>query len=782
MGCRHWRYISSFHGPWLQLPPEILETIANANYNTPRPRPIDPAVFFDLVKIRRLVDEATNLAVRAASGVATIGQRGLTGAAHHAAALGLGFGQRPPPQTKLSPERRHRMREQATQKLVEAYRLDEIACSVATMQSASALEDVASLVLQRNPQDADAKYVHFFHEKIPSRQLVECTSLAPLDEIVAAKPSDPAPLRTRAMVRVFKGDYQGAVDDLTEALKLDRLSRLTHKGSRLETQLVLRQQPPPTNRRQPDVILKEEDQPSSLEMQLLFQRAGVYLGIACCHVAAALSVDSGAKKAHANGCATQAVETQPEPSPEEKEAQRRMVEARKLVRLNAKRALRDYMAFLAHFEYSPDLPIEVAEDFTRKVNSAVNGARAPRSQSYPSGPRSPLAGDSEAERTPHRIYALSELFASSPPSGLPPYPSTEPLPPTRALPPAAGPLQTTTETLTCHPLLTDGLHALLLCHCLIQTSPKELLRHAYMAARLARLADGYPVFQSSRCPARSDWIDVLRASGNWIQLPEAWEELCAPAPLALFESAGNGATPVPLLPAPRPTKALPAPGHDSAPATPDPPTAAPAEPDKESKALVRPQLALETPGDDRTAEEPFLCLAIRARQLRAERDYRLDSAVNALDAKLLRQALTGPSNDTTPPNPAGATPTTAPQAIKAEPAPLPSATTVSSNKTPAKFPSRAPAAAAATRRRATQAPIADEGREYPPASDRASIIARWVCEAPPPSAGDGSGGEGVRKRRKKPVKKTVGGLAGLGGKPDGGVGEGDGDGGDVSPD
>ena len=72
---RHWRYISSFHGPWLQLPPEILETLANTNYNTPRPHPIDPAVFFDLAKIRRLVDEATNLAVRAASGNAASTQK-----------------------------------------------------------------------------------------------------------------------------------------------------------------------------------------------------------------------------------------------------------------------------------------------------------------------------------------------------------------------------------------------------------------------------------------------------------------------------------------------------------------------------------------------------------------------------------------------------------------------------------------------------------------------------------------------------------------------------------
>ncbi|KAK4034360.1 hypothetical protein C8A01DRAFT_49252 [Parachaetomium inaequale] len=717
--CRnkHWRYISSFHGPWLQLPPEILETIANANYNTPRPRPIDPAVFFDLVKIRRLVDEATNLAVRAASGVASIGQRGLTGASHHAAALGFGFGLRQPPQTKLSPERKHRMREQATQKLMEAYRLDEIACSVATMQSASSLEEVASLVLQRNPQDPDAKYVHFFHEKIPSRQLAECTSLTPLNEINTAKPSDPEPLRTRAMVRVFKGDYPGAVDDLTEALKLHRLYRPAHASPRLPQENQLSESGPRgPPRRQEDVILKEEDQPSSLEMQLLFQRAGVYLAIACRHVAGALPTDS-ATNSHSNGTQTGDAEQQPQPelSPAEKEAQRRMAEARKLVRHNAKRALRDYTAYLSHFEYSPDLPIEIAEDFTRKVNSAVNGGRAPRSHSYPPGPRSLRTSEGEATIAPHRIYALSDLFTSSPPAGLPPYPSTEMVPVTRAAP-SPSPVQTTTETLTCHPLLTDALHALLLCHSLIQTSAKELLRHANMVARLARLADGYPVFQSSRCPARADWIEVLRAGGNWIQLAGSWEDLCAPAPLPLFQSTGNGATPVPVsLPPPRQPETLPAPGSD----TPESPTT-PVATDKQRKDRIHQQAVFDALSDDRVTDESTLRLAIRGRQLRAEHDYRLDNAVAALDAKLV----------STPPGGPGAVPTNGSR-------PRPRATPPSSASASAIFD--------------------DGGRDYCLIStERASAIARWVAEASPLSSSSTEPGDaGLRKRRKKPVRKLA---------------------------
>ncbi|KAL2200268.1 hypothetical protein P885DRAFT_28698 [Corynascus similis CBS 632.67] len=745
--CRnkHWRYISSFHGPWLQLPPEILETIANANYNTPRPHPIDPAVFFDLVKIRRLVDEATNLAVRAASGVASIGQRSLHGGSHHADILGFGFGSRPPPQTKLSAERKHRMREQATQRLMEAYWLDEIASSVATMQSASSLEEVASLVLQRNPHDADAKYVHFFHEKIPSRQLAECTSLSPINDIVAARPSNPAPLRTRAMVRVFKGDYQGAVDDLTAALKLHRLYRPAHASLKPFQKSRSSERPvSKAGRRQEDVILRTEDQPSSLEMQLLFQRAGVYLAIACRYVAIALPADSTSVTGCLNGGIKPGVtERQPEGewSAAEMEARMRMAEARKLVRLNAKRALRDYTAYLSFFEYSPDLPIEIADDFARKVNCAVNGARAPRSQSHTLAPRSPLVGEGEPTMTPHRVYALSDLFTSSPPACLPPYPSTEISPTTSELL-SSEPVRTTTEMLTCHPLLTDALHALLLCHSLIQTSAKELLRHANMVARLARLADGYPVFQSSKCPARADWVEVLRAAGNWIQLMRSWEDLCAPAPLPLFQSPGNGATPGPLsVPPPRQSKATPGGREDAATIAMNSHSSPVAAVDKQHKDRIHQQAIFDALGDDRVTDESTLRLAIRARQLRAEHDSRHDNAIAALDVKL--------AHDELPAGVAGSAPAANNLAVATAPI-------ITKNIT--------------ARRGAgpPKSPVNEGGRDYYPiSSERASAIAKWVTLAPPLSSrssnsrssstglGAGEGEEGLRKRRKKPVKKVV---------------------------
>ncbi|KAK4130678.1 hypothetical protein BT67DRAFT_436889 [Trichocladium antarcticum] len=789
--CRnkHWPYISSFHGPWLKLAPEVLATIADVNYSTPRPHPINPAIFSDLIKIRRLVDEATDLAVRAASDVTSIGQRSLPfGVSHHAAALGLGDGLRPPPQARLSPERRHRMRVQATQKLVTAYRLDEIACSVAVMQSASSLEEVAALVLQRNPHDADAKYVQFLHEKIPSRELADYTSLEPLDKIVAATPGEPEPLKTRALIRAVKGDHQGAVDDLTHGLRLHRLYRPAHarpgppsqeSGGQLQQQ--------GSSRRQDDIISKPDDQPSSLEMQLLIQRAAVYLGIACGHIAAAIphpaptprgsvagsaASESLAVNGDLNGTAegemVAAQLPEPELSPAEIEARQKVVEATKLVRHNAKRALRDYTAFLSHFEYSPNLPIEAAEDFTRKVNLAVYGGRTARFQNYLPAARSPVVGVEDGADVPHRVFALSELFTSSPPAGLPPYPNTElaSIRPEQALSP--GVMQMTTESVTCHPVLVDALHALLLCHCLIQTSPKELLRHAYMVARLARRVDGHPVLESSRCPARVDWIEVLRMGGNWIQLDSSWDDLCVPPPVLASQSRGG----------------------DSATTSPFPPTAlarlepgtAAAAAEKRRKLRIQRQIICDTLGDERITDDASLRQAIRARQLRAKNDKLLGDAVAHTFREFEPPTPTPPATTTDEAGPIptnNSTPSPAvPAAATTETAPSPTSTSASASLTTnGNSTNNTPTTALPTGPTGPSSPddTKDGGAEAAAAAaggwsfstERATAIARWVLEAPPPSsssaaasgtgtgAANGGNGGNLAGRRRKKKKNTA---------------------------
>ena len=662
----------------------MLESLAYSNYESPRPRPIDPAVFFDLVKIRRLVEEATDLAVRAANGTTSSSLNSLLSAGNgtlgggSAVALGLGLGSGGP-NAKLSRERKHRMRENATQKLSRAYHLDEIAASVATMQGASSLEEVAKLVLQRNPNDSDAKYVHFFHEKIPSRMLAEWTSLQPLDEVIHDQPTEGAPLRTRAVTRIFKEDYAGAAHDLGEALAVCRYTLAQHKAGR--GQLELANALGGSERRNGggqdgryDTRIDEVDHPIGLEAQLLFHRAGVYLTLACESVDASLD----GLTAEQEGRESQ----QPSKyTPAQIQKQKRSSEARKAVKTNAKKALRDYLGFLSHFDYTPGLSSEIGADFFRKANTAAGGST--KTEGAISASRyletcnnsSPNAGHLSDTLVAHvgqnshhkgrasgcdeypslpapQVHSVSTLFSASPPGDLPLYPVTS-----RALVPRKPASQQKNrdqfaqhffeqheqhEAVTYHPLLTDALHSLLLCHSLIQTSSKEHLRHSHMVARLARLCDGYPIFLAARSPSRADWIEVIRRANNWIGLQQSWETLCAPAPL---------------------------PGQSG-------PSTKKEETDEQAKERRRQEAIIEALADERVHDEASFQAAVAARERRAEEQQR----------EKLGQNGTGP-------------------------------------------------------KRWAQ----EDGKEYPISTERAEAISRWVRQAPLTVAGAGKTKRGHKK-------------------------------------
>ncbi|TFK18699.1 hypothetical protein FA15DRAFT_675081 [Coprinopsis marcescibilis] len=296
---KHWRYISSYHGPWLQLPLELLESLLVLNadpttlqaesrmaqllpplinshiqttksrdkssgfsrlgeissltgfpYSTipqlsppplptpksgkPTPPPIDPGVFRSVTKIRELIDEAAELSVRASSGLSAaelssmrIGS--VNGSAWAAAqSLGLnslGMNNGGGRNVAMSAMRIHRLRALAVQKLAEAYKTDEIASSVMVMQGGSVFDDLAERVLKVDPLDADARYVHFFHEKIPSRQLAESTTPQVLDELIAQHPQRLQYYRTRGTVHCFREDFALATKDFTHALKEARAVR-----------------------------------------------------------------------------------------------------------------------------------------------------------------------------------------------------------------------------------------------------------------------------------------------------------------------------------------------------------------------------------------------------------------------------------------------------------------------------------------------------------------------------------------------------------------------------
>lgn len=108
----------------------------------PAPRLVDPAVFYDVVKIRKAVDEAAQDSVRASTGISNAGSSNRN---YDFFGTGGGTG------SQLSKERIFKIRQKAVKLLSKAFTLDEVAASVATMQATSTVEDVASHVLKREP-------------------------------------------------------------------------------------------------------------------------------------------------------------------------------------------------------------------------------------------------------------------------------------------------------------------------------------------------------------------------------------------------------------------------------------------------------------------------------------------------------------------------------------------------------------------------------------------------------------------------------------------------------
>jgi hypothetical protein len=117
------------------------------------PPPIDPGVFRCVAGIRRLIDEAADLAVRASSGLSAAALGAMRGGG------GGGSGTMGSPlfgdstnnggrNVAMSATRIHRLRLMAIQKLSAAYKYDEVASSVMVMQGGSVFDDLAERVLK----------------------------------------------------------------------------------------------------------------------------------------------------------------------------------------------------------------------------------------------------------------------------------------------------------------------------------------------------------------------------------------------------------------------------------------------------------------------------------------------------------------------------------------------------------------------------------------------------------------------------------------------------------
>ena len=528
------------------------------------------------------------------------------------------------------------------------------------------------------------------------------TPLDPLDEIISSLPLEQQapPLRTRALVQVFKQQWDGAALDLTAALRITEELKRMHKPNQQQLELAsrMREEQDAWNKSYRDwrsvPHLKDKDQPKSLEMQLLFNRGGVYLTIACQSVHAALDGLKEYQAEQENGGTNEL----------DAKAHAARLEARKKVKTYAKRALKDYSAFLSNFDYTPGLPFEITNEIMRRVYDLANGNKTqtplPKnrlvelndSDDDANPEDDDVNGDSNSRaiikhekpkpepfergedgwpRFPSpKIHPASALFAEKPPPDLPPFPNeetTSAMLNNETINEAFG----SREAVTYHPLLTDALHSLLLAHSLLQTSPTELLRHAHNAARLARIADGYPIFQAARSPARADWIEVLRRANNWLGLSVPWQKLCAPAPLP--EAAGGWAKE-------GGSNALAKKMRDKNEETPE-----------QKRERIKQESIIDALSDDRVVDEESFQRAVRARERRAMED---------------EQGISGPLKD---------------------------------KENGIDSPDKNGENLHGPKRWAQD----ENGKEYPISTDRAEAIARWIKEAPLSMGG----------RKKKPARK-----------------------------
>ncbi|KAF9235138.1 hypothetical protein BU15DRAFT_51716 [Melanogaster broomeanus] len=604
---KHWKYISSYHGPWLQLPLELLESLLVLNLDpatlstsetpashlpqishsahgrshsraTPRsgerdrrfqalsdhtppdspganfsfslspraatsppplpppipgkptPPPIDPGVFRNVATIRRLIDEAAELSVRASCGIPTASMGSIRGGGNSPWVTGQAFGLDGSANmgggrnVAMSAMRVRRLRALAVQKLAAAYKADEIASSVMVMQGGSVFDDIAERVLRHDPDDPDAKYVHFFHEKIPSRQLAESTTTQVLDELIAAHPQRLEYYRTRGIVHCFRDEFTLATKDFTYALKEARASRkgrMAHRkitlssesrgksGKKKKGSNKTNGQAPPNGTSDaaegptvdgPDgetLVLHPSvlpDAPDPIEPQLLFLRGAAYLQHAIHLIESAILKLEGIAQATPSTDGTElrvcyidnsrygGVEIGNPDGPlgrhdgPKARAYRRVLgdeSFREDICIYLRKCIRDHERFLAHFDTleapSPTASRDAAAELPRRVEIAFLLTEMMR----PGNHNSAASGLAGAEST------IPAMFT------------------------------------TYHPLLVESHFSILICQLMLAELP-TLLRTFARSAVLVDGLEGYPVFLPPRSMAQAEFVEVLeRLASGW---------------------------------------------------------------------------------------------------------------------------------------------------------------------------------------------------------------------------------------------------------------------------
>jgi hypothetical protein len=458
----------------------------------------------------------------------------------------------------------HRLRALAVQKLAAAYRADEIASSVMVMQGGSIFEDIAERVLKVgsssislglchsvshridiDPSDADAKYVHFFHEKIPSRfvfppssrgfylpgedrQLAESTTTSVLDELIKAYPQRLELYRTRGIVRTFRDEYSAAVKDFTHALKESRALRKArsfhrngshapqgNKGKgdkrKRDDRKKSNGQAPPNGTCNADGGDTSEaetppvhpsvlpDAPEPIEPQLLFLRAAAYLQNAIFLVEERiLKLEGICKRISGEGAAELrlcyiqhghygGVEIGNPAGPLGKS------DGPKL------QAYRGVLSDDAFREQIGGLLKKSMRDHERFLAhfDALETPRPPGSSDNDNDFTAADGGDIVEQAA--YAFLLSEALRPGAPG----------------TPPSAPPPDTAVLFTTYHPLLVESHFSMLLCLLMLGDFP-ALLRAFVRTATVVDGLEGYPVFLPPRSMAQVEFIEALeRLAGGW---------------------------------------------------------------------------------------------------------------------------------------------------------------------------------------------------------------------------------------------------------------------------
>ncbi|KAJ2902667.1 hypothetical protein MKZ38_000252 [Zalerion maritima] len=538
---KNWRSMSYFQGGWFEkeLEADYFARLAFLNYNTYRPWPIDPGVFYDLVKIRRSTDDAFSKIAQVGQGI----RRG--GFLQRQGVRKAGFW--------MSAKMAAKFEDQLMEMLSEAFRTEDIATSLLMhyKTALNGLENAVANASRRNPSDPDVMYAKFFCDKVNStlEHFVDTPDPSMLDAVILGywkgtdESKEAQAYRTRAAVHRLHENWQATINDINDAMyKLDKYFQRNHCAvASPASQDAGSQDEPP--RKLIDVRDVSQDLViPETHYKYLISQAGVKMGIQEPRCMEPTEPEEGQQPTSlrsrllfdkANVHLDWAVKVANVVLDDEDETEGDRLRAHATLREYVKTARDAYMGFLSLLEYSPNYPHVAHCAFMSCARLMKSQKRTvdwkaefgefwqfKARRQWQNSPTDELKWGRmpflSAERQDDiKRYPVSSLFQAKEETGLPPFPPRQEDLVDSQFDPAR---HETMEVVTFHPFLVEALHCLLICHVLLQTSPTELARHANMVGRLSRLATGFPILRLAASPASADWSEIMTRFPTWLDL------------------------------------------------------------------------------------------------------------------------------------------------------------------------------------------------------------------------------------------------------------------------